>query len=141
MDSQGPNTVITMTPTQKIKWAILHLTAVWSDQQEPEYPCANVDELYDQLVEKGEHWDAKNETRERGIATGLPCPSSRHYECKAVALQMPDKSWVGWTYWHGGGKHGEPEAIEWMEKAYDVECFDEEKLVTVRTFSLHGSGK
>ena len=48
---------------------------------------------------------------------------------------MPDGSWVGWTYWYGGGKYGEPEAIDWMDDAYDLACTEEEKVVTVRTFT------
>jgi hypothetical protein len=68
------------------------------------------------------------------VETHLSCPSSRHYESDAVAAKAPDGSWVGWTYWYGGGKHGEPEAIDWIEDAYDVICAEEEKLVVVRTF-------
>lgn len=40
-----------------------------------------------------------------------------------------------------GGKHGEPEAIDWIEHAYDVECKEEEKLVVVHTFTKKGEGK
>lgn len=69
------------------------------------------------------------------METGLPAPSSRHYESEAVAYQYVDGSWVGWSYWYGGGKHGEPEAIDWMEDAYDVNCTEEEKVVVVRTFT------
>lgn len=36
---------------------------------------------------------------------------------------------------YGGGKHGEPEAIDWIEHAYNLDCIEEEKLVVVRTFS------
>jgi len=60
----------------------------------------------------------------------------RHYESKAVAMKMPDGSWIGWTYWYGGGKHGEPEAIDWMNEAYDVDCHEEEKVVVVQTFKV-----
>lgn len=128
-----------MTPEQKLKWAVLAKDAEWDDKLPPGYPCADkVDELYDQLVESGLHWDAVAEVRASGIETKLKCPSSRHYgyESKAVARQMPDGSWVGWTYWYGGGKHGQPGAIEWMADAYDVECHEEQKLVTVQTFSI-----
>jgi len=124
---------MTMTPEQKIKWAILAHAAY--KEPAPEYPCANVDDLYDQLVENDGHWDAKEEIRGGGIETDLPCDFSRHYESKAVAMQMPDKSWVGWTYFYGGGKHGEPSAIDWMEEAYDLNCLEEERLLVVRTFT------
>ena len=55
--------------------------------------------------------------------------SSRHYEEDYVVHQIEDK-WIGWTYWHGGGKHGEPEAIDWMSDAEFVEV-DSEEVVTV----------
>src|SRR5512143_1962441 len=128
-----------MTPEQKLKWAILARVAQWEKRNVPEYPCDNVDDLYDALVEADEHWDGKNEIRCGEVETSLPCPFSRHYESKAVAMKMPDGSWVGWTYWYGGGKHGEPEAIDWMEEAYDVECHEEEKLVVVQTFKVRES--
>lgn len=124
-----------MTPLQKIKWLILCVDARWQKTDAPAYPCENVDELYEKLVEQDRHWDAKGEIRCSGIETGLPTEYSRHYESKAVAMQVPDNSWVGWTYWYGGGKHAEPSAIDWMEDAYDVECVEEEKTVIVRTFS------
>lgn len=123
-----------MTPEQKIKWAILARVALWQDKPAPEYPCENIDELYDKLVKNDGQWDAKEEIRGGEVETGLPCDCSRHYESKAVAIQMPDKSWVGWVFWYGGGKHSDPSAIDWMEYAYDVECHEEEKMVIVRTF-------
>ncbi|WP_244097750.1 hypothetical protein [Burkholderia anthina] len=50
-----------------------------------------------------------------------------------MAAQAPDGSWVGWNYWYGGGKHGEPEAVEWIEDAYDVRVTGE-RTVIKRTF-------
>jgi hypothetical protein len=127
---------MTMTPEQKLKWAILARAAEWDDSvlEGPPYPCQNVDELYDKLVEEDGHWDARSEVRSSGVDTGLPCEQSRNYESKAVAMKMPDGSWVGWTYFFGGGKHGAPEGMGWMEDAYEVECREEEKLVVVQTF-------
>ena len=123
-----------MTPQQKIKWLILSVAARFNKTDAPEYPCENVDELYDALVENDEHWDARNEVRCGGTETKLTCQYSRHYESNAVAMKMPDDSWVGWTYWYGGGKHAEPEGIEWIEDAYNVDCTEEEKVVVVQTF-------
>lgn len=73
--------------------------------------------------------------RSIGTNTDLKCEYSRHYESDAVAAKLSDGTWVGWTYWYGGGKHGEPEGIEWMSDAYEVNCIEEEKLVVVQTFT------
>lgn len=128
-----------MTPEQKIKWAILLKGLAFSDVAPPENVNAeNIDELFDTAQEDDNTSDgmqeARNEVREGQIETGLEAEWSRHYESKSVAAQMPDGTWVGWTYWYGGGKHGEPEAIDWMEDAYDLECAEEEKTLVVRTF-------
>lgn len=93
----------------------------------------NVDDLYEAFCDDIQ--DIKYEFREGEVETKLPCDYSRHYESKSVAAKIPDGSWVGWTYWYGGGKHGEPEAIDWMEDAYDLDVVEEEKLVIVRTFT------
>ena len=125
-----------MTPQQKLKHAILLKAADFDNITLCEAVTAdNVDHLYEQKDQNWELQDARNEIRCGGTKTGLECDWSRHYESDAVAAQMPDSSWVGWTYWYGGGKHGEPEAVEWMEDAYPLTC--EEKQVTVmqRTFT------
>ena len=127
-----------MTPQQKIKQLILFREADLneSDTTFAEALTADeVDEYYDNLVAADCHWDALEEVRGSGTETGLPCEYSRHYESKSVACLALDGTWVGWTYWYGGGKHGEPEAIDWIEHAYDVAVTEEEKLVTVRTFA------
>jgi hypothetical protein len=121
-----------MTPEQKIKHLILNKIAEWEDVPLPDVTDENVDELYDALDETQ---DAQSEIRGGQVETGLPAQWSRHYESKAVAAQAPNGSWVGWTYWYGGGKHGEPEAIDWMDEAYDLNCKEEEKVVVVRTFT------
>ena len=67
--------------------------------------------------------------------TDIECDWSRHYESKSVATKLSDGSWVGWTYWYGGGKHGEPEAIDWMKNAYYLNVTEKEVMITVREFS------
>jgi hypothetical protein len=124
-----------MTPEQKIKHAIIAKTYEWMKKDLPCINDDNIDELYGELVENDDHWDGKNEVRCGEVETDLPCEYSRHYESKSVAAIMPDGSWVGWTYWYGGGKHGEPEEMDWMSDAYDLDCKEEEKLVIVRTFT------
>ena len=125
------------TPEQKIKYLILQKQASWADLKTPlnQITPDNVDEVFE---EENEDWglqDSKSEVRCGEVETHLSTPSSRHYESKAVAAQFIDGSWVGWTYWYGGGKHGEPEAIDWMDEAYDLNCEEQEKLVVVQTFT------
>lgn len=125
-----------MTPAQKLKHAIL-LRAVKLENIKPievQVSAENVGQLYDESDEGWELQDGRNEMRSGEVATGIECEWSRHYESKAVAAQMPDGSWVGWTYWFGGGKHGAPETIDWMDDAYDINVTEEEKMVLVRTF-------
>lgn len=126
-----------MTPEQKLKHLILIRAAEFQGIDAPEVTQENVDEWYNQAFESddGSLQDAANEIRSSGTKTGLKCDYSRHYESDAVAVQYLDRSWVGFTYWYGGGKHGEPEAMDWIEYAYDVDCQEEEKVVTVQTFT------
>lgn len=125
-----------MTPTQAIKYMILAVDARWSKTDLPaDLNGEQVDERYAELVGRGAHWDARSEVREGQCETGIECEWSRHYESKSVASKAPNGKWVGWTYWYGGGKHGEPEAIDWMEDAYFLECVEEQKVLTVRTFA------
>lgn len=100
----------------------------------------NAEELHAELGEDVK-WadalqDAKSEIRGGDVETGIKCPCSRHYESKAVASQLPGGRWVGWTYWYGGGKHGEPGAIDWIEDAYLLDCVETQEVVTVRKFTV-----
>jgi hypothetical protein len=125
-----------MTPQQKLKHAILLKAVKFKDIEPIDVPITkdNVDALYDDQDVDGELQDARNDTRCSGQKTGLPCKYSRHYESDSVAAKMPDGSWVGWIYWYGGGKYGEPDAIDWIEDSYEVKCTEKEQLVVVRTF-------
>lgn len=137
-----------MTPCQKIKREILLASiedlkerASLSEKERKHAPIImqpvtveSVDTQYDALIECNNCDDAVENLRTGGIETKLPCDYSRDYETKAVAMKMCDGSWVGWTYYYGGGKHGEPGAVRWMEDAYDLEVTETEKLVLVREF-------
>jgi len=95
----------------------------------------DIDE-FERQVEEDDLRDVLSELRGNyDEETGLPTEYSRHYESKSVAKQMKDGTWIGWTFWYGGGKHGEPEAIEWIDEAYYLDCKEEEKVVTVRAFT------
>lgn len=128
-----------MTPEQKIKHAIIRYDHEARLRFEPDHVMADVTvETVDAEFEAAnEDWglqDSIDEFRQGQVETDIPCPYSRHYESKSVAAKMPDGTWVGWTYWYGGGKHGEPESIDWMDEAYELSVTEEEKVVTVRTF-------
>lgn len=130
-----------MTPEQKIKHLILlkdrELLASYGDEREPlpEITAANIDDIFEESEQEEPLYDGRSEVRSSyDCETDIPCESSRHYESKSVATQYVDGSWVGWTYWYGGGKHGEPEEVDWIEYAYDLNCTEEQKMVTVRTF-------
>lgn len=129
-----------MSPEQKLKWMVLNLAARWSGEQPPVVTAETVDAQYDALVAADGHWDARNEVRCSGTRTSLvrniDYRIARHYEHEEVAAKMPDGSWVGWTYWHGGGKHGQPDAIDWMPEAYAVEHRSEPRTIMVDVFSL-----
>lgn len=127
-----------MTPQQKLKWAVIKKLVEWDLLAPfPGFPAGQaIDSLYEAVELTGVHADALEEVRSSFDAeTGLECDYHRNYESKAVAARMPDGSWVGWTYYDGGGKHSEPGEIPWMEDAYDLECAEEEKTIVVRTFS------
>jgi hypothetical protein len=124
------------TPEQKIKLTILHgiKGEINADVSFDEITSDNIEEVWED--NDGFFQDELYEFREGEVETGLPSKDySRHYENHEVAAQMVDGSWVGWTYWFGGGKHATPEAMDWMEDAYNLDCVEEEKVMVVRTFS------
>lgn len=126
-----------MTPCQMIKRDIFVRAIAENDDLNwsGEITAETIDEAYDSvLVENDANQDYESEFRRGDFETGLDTEWSRHYESKSVAKKLSDGTWVGWTYWYGGGKHGEPEAIEWMEDAYFLDVSEQEKLVVVREF-------
>lgn len=124
-----------MTPEQKIKHKILVGLISEPSNEIHVDPSTITEENLDDLYEELYADDIEFEFREGEVETNIPCEYSRHYESKSVAAKMLDGSWIGWTYWYGGGKHGEPESIDWMGGAYELDVAEEEKLVVVRTFT------
>lgn len=131
---------MSLTPEQTIKMIILQSIADSIDYgyEYAKHTGEEIDELFDDPELEDEIYETKYEIREGEVETDIPSEYSRHYESKSVATQAPNGQWVGWTYWYGGGKHGEPEAIDWMEYAYFLDVKEEEKLVVVRTFTKKG---
>lgn len=124
-----------MTPEQKIKKEIILKAMQNNDLHfEGQINEENVEDLYQNIVDEDLHWEYKDEIRQGQYETEISAEYSRNYESKSVAMKMSDGSWLGWTYWYGGGKFGEPEAIDWMSSAYELNYKEEEKIMIVRTF-------
>jgi hypothetical protein len=123
-----------MTAEQKLQHMVLLRHAELNSQDAPtDVTAENVTDLFDAIDEP---YEAMSEVRgSYETETNIRAPYSRHYEAKSVAAKAPDGSWVGWTYWYGGGKHSEPDAVEWISDAYDLTCTEEQKMVTVQTFA------
>jgi len=92
-----------------------------------------IEELWKKFDDEGRTQDALYEFRCSGVDTGFECEWSRHYDSCAVGRQLSDGTAVGWTYWSGGGKHGEPEAIDWIEESYDLDVREEMRPVKIFT--------
>lgn len=130
-----------MTAEHKLKHLIL-LKAVEMKYIEPlteEVTAENVDALFEANNQDWELQDPKNELRggqhETNLPVGYQGRGLSYYESQSVAMQYLDGSWIGWTYWYGGGKHAEPEAIDWIEAAYDVTVTEEPRTIIHRTFT------
>ena len=133
---------MSMTPEQILKAAILEQVAQWINDdgvddlllEGPFDTQEKIDAAFEAIEEQyldDEVSEAESDLRGSYThETGIKCDYSRHYESKAVARQFGNK-WVGWTYWYGGGKHGEPGSVEWMEHAYFVEAKEEAQIVLV----------
>ena len=125
---------MSMTAEQRIKRHILMDVIAANDDLtcDGEITAENVDDVWDAI--SSEYCDMEAwvyDFRDSGDDTGLPSQVSRHYEAREVGRKLCDGTWVGWTYWYGGGKHGEPEAIEWMSEAYDLDVTQETRVVNV----------
>lgn len=122
-----------MTPEQYIKKAIIQRVLQCIPDIPRYYQCdlnipENIEKVYDNLDDEGYIQDARNEFREGQFETDIPCGFSRHYESTSVGAEIDDVV-VGWTYWYGGGKHGEPESIDWMDESYFIKCVKEKTIV------------
>jgi hypothetical protein len=137
-----------MTAPQAIKQEILSSLISYlkeenraDDQEVINLPldAENIDASYEKAIELrrkyGDLRERQNEFRYGGLETGLECDNSRHYDSDAVAKQLSNGSWAGFTYFYGGGKHGDPENMPWIEEAYFLDVVEEQKVMTVRTFS------
>lgn len=117
-----------------IKKEIVKIANGWNSEVTVPDDCDIIEFYDDNRYEYDELIDATEEFRCSGIDTNLDSEYSRHYESERVAKEI-DGVWVSWIYWHGGGKFGEPEAIDWIESAKIVNCEEKEVVTIQRTFS------
>ena len=79
--------------------------------------------------------DVKRDIRRGVLETNIACDYSRNYETKSVAMHIDNfngfTGYIGWTYWYGGGKHSNPDEIDWIEDAYFLDLIEEKEVITV----------
>jgi hypothetical protein len=92
-----------------------------------------IEDAYEYTI-NNDSFGVKGEVRHEGLETDLPAPNSRHYECEVRAIQTDD-GWIAYNYWHGGGKFGNEEEIDFISDAYYVSCEEKEVLTIQRTWA------
>lgn len=106
----------------------------------PDITYENINDIFDELSED-EAWeeaiyDSQSSMRESGDDCNLRCNAySNHYECEQVAYKVLSGEWVSWTYWFGGGKHADPDSIDWISDAYLLDVVETSKIVIHREFT------
>lgn len=123
----------TMSPAEAIKVHLMRTVANFTKNIDD---FTDIDEEWEALEEDHGLADALYCFRDGEIETNIPAEYSRHYESKSVATKLSDGLWVGWTYWYGGGKHGEPEAVDWLNEAYWLDVVGE-RVITEYIFAKH----
>lgn len=119
-----------MTPVQKIKALLLYEI---SDKHRKKITKNNVDDLFEKYMD--DLWDIIYEWASGEFETDIKPEYDRHYESRSVGAEMIDGSLVGWTYYYGGGKWGDPGSIRWWEDAYNLELVSEhQEIKTIRNY-------
>lgn len=150
-----------MSAIQKLKWLILSTLYTRAGFPALPFEYDKVDDLFDFATSTTSDWtvvddlddDEKasvysvspeefisachahfesvlEDIRDSGEETNMPTPAS-NYDGISKAAQLPDDSWVGWTYWYGGGRFDMPEFEPWVEHAYDLTKQTETKTIEV----------
>ena len=125
-----------MTAEQAIKQQIMRNVSACTYTNFEYDPVNDIDSEWERLYDTDldSLYEALSDFRyDYQYETGLPCPSCRHYECKAVATMLDNGQMVGYNYWFGGGKHGEPSEVEWLDGAYFLDSHIETREVRVFT--------
>lgn len=92
-----------------------------------------IEEAYEYTIDN-DGYGIESTVRCEGIETGLDTPFSRNYECEAKAL-LTDDGWIGYNFWHGGGKYGNEEEIDFVSDSYYLTCEEKEVLTIQRTWT------
>jgi len=99
-----------------------------------------IESVWDELAESEDLQDSLCEFRGSGqehVVEYFPLPMSRHYEVETHVRLMSGGQWVAWPYWYGGGKHSEPDGIDWLSDARLIAVTSEiEVKQMVRTFAV-----
>lgn len=128
-----------MTAQDLIKSEII-IGASNCDRVIPDITYENINDIFDELSEdlvwQEALYDSQNGMRECGQDSNLKCSEySRHYECEQVVYQVMSGEWISWTYWFGGGKHSDPDSIDWMSDAYLLDVVETEQTIIHRKFT------
>lgn len=145
-------------PMDWLRAEIVHRFTTQYPESVPEYwknkifTSFELDALFSDLENDESEWAGDlnvvlDELRDSGEETGILREETlpdvrliRDYDDTEVAVLCLEKQWVGFTYWSGGGRHGDPESIPWMEHAYLLNVTEREVIIeeTVikRTFSI-----
>lgn len=109
-----------------------------------EHIFSNPEECFKSDYPEDVLYDIKSETRHVGEeCNSLLETYSRHYEVDYYVKEFTGvtedgetiSKWVGWNYYYGGGKHAEPDAIDWIPDAEFVKVKSEEVVTVIkRTF-------
>lgn len=94
-----------------------------------------IEAAYDKFLELDSSMDYEEEFRQGQVKTEIEPDWDGHHESRSVATQMSDGTWIGWTYWYGDGKHGEPWTVDWILDSYELTRTEEVKTLTVITFT------
>jgi hypothetical protein len=129
---------MSLTAENKYKWLVLDtlktdekLASIFegidlhnTTNEEVQSLWESVKSEVDYLLDEADVWCVRCDGEKTGLYRGY----SRHYECDEVAAETP-YGWVGWTYWYGGGKYGEPQYLD--INPYDIKVVSEKEVVTV----------
>ena len=88
-----------------------------------------IDELWDNCDLDDELYEFRESGVDAAFVEGVMQPISRHYEIDVVYRRLVCGSFVGWFYYHGGGKHSEPEAYDWLSTSFNLNVVSERKIV------------